>query len=125
MFMVFDDGGVRQLPIVGCLVMWKKMHIHRFHVFWDFLFSTNNPQLHMPSFWAIIHGFQQFKLGRMRQKVNYKFYLDTIVIPSLPYNSKNTNMLYVWTPTILPYSSISNTQLILTHIFSFRVKIYV
>jgi hypothetical protein len=83
MLVVFDDGEVKQLPIVGCLVMWKKTHIHRFHVFWDFSFSTKNPQLHMPSFWAIIHRFEWFNLGRMHQEVSYKFSLDTIVIPSL------------------------------------------
>jgi hypothetical protein len=88
MLMVFDDEVVvGQSPIVGCLVMKEKTHIHKASCGERFHFQPRAPpQICMPISCSYLHGFQQFNLGCMHQKVIHEFFFNSIVIPSLPYN---------------------------------------
>ncbi len=73
----------------------EKAHFQGFKCFRDLHFQPRPapPQTWLKTSPYLAHFFMNFSI----QKVSYKFFLDTIVINSLPQNSENAELLFIQT----------------------------
>ncbi len=70
-------------------------NVQCFEIFhFDWTLNPHPQKLCMLISWAFLHGFQQFKLGWMHQKISYKFCLETIVDSFTPPRIQRTMSYY-------------------------------